>query len=362
MSITLVMDHFNARFPRIDASVNSAAGFWKGLLTAMLELGAMLGAAQAGWLADKFSRKNALFTGFCWFVVGSAIQTGSVAYAMLVVGRLIGGVGIGILSMAAPLYISEISPPNTRGAMLVLEEWSIVFGIIVSFYITYGTRFINGEWSFRLPFLLQVIPALVLMVLMRLLPYSPRWLAGQGRDAEALANLSRLRKLPDTDHRVVAEWLDVRAEVTVQKEIQLERYPHLQDPSLSSSIKLEAWSWVDPFRRGSYKRTLTGIGLMFFQQVPPPTPLRRDTDRADNPLVCWYQRTHILFPLALQNTGAGLRTAAEHVGRDEHPPDRRSDTKFPSDGPHRPAQPPPLWQRSDDHLPCHRRGAGGRIP
>ncbi|KAI5804575.1 MFS sugar transporter-like protein [Geopyxis carbonaria] len=266
MSITLVMDHFNDEFPRIDKNRNSAAGFWKGLMTALLELGAMMGAAQAGFLADKFSRKNALFVGFIWFLIGSAIQTGSIEYGMLVVGRFVGGIGIGTLSMVAPLYISEIAPPNTRGALLVLEEWSIVFGIIVAFYITYGTRFIDGPWSWRLPFLLQVIPAIILIFFMRSLPYSPRWLAAQKRDDEALVTLARLRQLPDTDERVRAEWLEVRAEATVQKELNIERHPDLQGPSITSQIRLEAASWLDTFRPGCYKRTLTGIGLMFFQQ------------------------------------------------------------------------------------------------
>ena len=64
---------------------------------------------------------------------------------MLVLGRLVGGVGIGMLNMVAPLHISEISPPEIRGTFLVLEELSIVFGIVVAFWITYGTRLMAGE-------------------------------------------------------------------------------------------------------------------------------------------------------------------------------------------------------------------------
>ena len=86
------------------------------------------------------------------FTIGSALQTASVTYSMLVIGRLIGGTGIGMLSMVAPLYISEISPPEIRGSLLVLEELSIVTGIVVAFWITYGTRYMTGEWSWRLPF------------------------------------------------------------------------------------------------------------------------------------------------------------------------------------------------------------------
>ena len=109
------------------------------------------------------------------FIVGSTLQTAAVNYPMLTVARLIGGIGIGILSAVAPLYISEISPPEIRGTLLVLEEFSIVAGIVIAFWITYGTRFIQGEWAWRLPFLLQMVPAFVLGAGTYWLPFSPRY-------------------------------------------------------------------------------------------------------------------------------------------------------------------------------------------
>ena len=92
------MPQFLSVIPEVDASVTSNAGFLKGLLTAMLELGALIGALQAGFIADRISRKYTLAVGIAWFIVGSTIQTASVSYAMLVVGRTIGGIGVGVLS------------------------------------------------------------------------------------------------------------------------------------------------------------------------------------------------------------------------------------------------------------------------
>lgn len=120
---------------------------------------------------------------------------------------------IGMLSMVAPLYISEISPPEIRGALLVLEELCIVTGIVVAYWITYGTRYMAGEWSWRLPFLLQMIPGGILGVGILFLPFSPRWLVSKGRDAEALKALGQLRSLSTTDTRIQQEWFDIRAEV-----------------------------------------------------------------------------------------------------------------------------------------------------
>lgn len=265
VSVTLVEPQFLQRFPRVEPGT-SGAGFWKGLLTAMIELGALIGALNQGWIADKYSRKYSIVLAVIVFTVGAILQTASVAYAMLVVARFIGGVGIGMLSMVVPLYISEISPPEIRGTLLVLEEFSIVAGIVIAFWITYGTQFIASEWAWRLPFLLQVIPGLVLGIGIVFLPFSPRWLASKQRDRDALRALARLRQLPMTNERVQLEWHDIRAEVALHNEISRERHPHLQDGSRTSRIKLEIASWADLFKRGCWRRTHVGVGIMFFQQ------------------------------------------------------------------------------------------------
>ena len=207
--------------------------------------------------------------------------------------------------MVAPLYISEISPPEIRGALLVLEEFSIVTGIVIAFWyvcikaqnykfsqrlqdyvrnpvhgkLNWQEKFANactslaasdslqaGEWSWRLPFLLQLIPGFILGAGILFLPFSPRWLVSKGRDQEALSSLSRLRQLPTSDPRVQQEWYDIRAEVTFHREVSALRHPKLQDRSIGSRIRFEFASWTDCFRPGCWRRTHIGIGLMFFQQ------------------------------------------------------------------------------------------------
>lgn len=70
-----------------------------------------------------------------WFVIGAILQTTSYSFAQLVVGRFVGGLGVGLLSAVAPMYISEISPPNIRGSLLAMEAATIVAGIVIMFYI-----------------------------------------------------------------------------------------------------------------------------------------------------------------------------------------------------------------------------------
>lgn len=108
VSVILVMDQFLERFPEVSPDA-SGAGFWKGLMTAMIELGALIGALNQGWIADKISRRYSIVVAVIIFTIGSILQTAAMDYAMLTVARFIGGLGIGMLSMVAPLYISEIS-------------------------------------------------------------------------------------------------------------------------------------------------------------------------------------------------------------------------------------------------------------
>ncbi|KAM6519017.1 hypothetical protein FALCPG4_012672 [Fusarium falciforme] len=266
ISVTLVMDHFLDRFPEVSDDA-PGAGFKKGLMTAMITLGAFIGAINQGWIADWISRKRSIMVSVVVFTVGSALQTSAVNYAMLVVGRFIGGIGIGQLSMVIPLYISEISPPEIRGTLLVFEELSIVAGIVIAFYITYGTRYISSHWSWQLPFLLQILPGLVLGFGAIFLPYSPRWLASKDREDEALSNLAKLRALPATDPRVQREWMEIIAEARFQTGILKERHPQLtQRTDISGRMRLEFVSWTDCLKPGCWRRTLVGAGIMFFQQ------------------------------------------------------------------------------------------------
>ena len=106
------------------------------------------------------------------------------------------------MALGCPLYISEISPPEIRGALLVLESISIVTGVLLSYWISYATRLIPSEASFRLPFGLQIVSAAIIGIGIHFFPFSPRWLAMVDREEEALNALAKLRGLPNNDERV----------------------------------------------------------------------------------------------------------------------------------------------------------------
>lgn len=133
--------------------------------------------------------------------------------------------------------------------------------------MTYGTRFIDSEWCYRLPFLLQIVPGFILMVGAFILPPSPRWLAMQGRSEESLMTLAKIRRRHPDDALVQAEWLEIRGEAELHDEIRRERHPTHQSGSFKDQVALELWGWVDTLRPGCWKRTVIGILLMAFQQL-----------------------------------------------------------------------------------------------
>ena len=259
ISVINVMPQFHQQFPRLNSD-NSGSAFWTGFMTGMLELGAFLGCFFMPKLADTVSRKWALSVVAGIFIVGAIMQTAAPDFAVLVAGRTITGVGVGTLALGAPLYISEIAPPQIRGALLVLESISIVSGVVISYWISYGCQYISGEASFRVPFGLQMVSALIIGLGIHLFPYSPRWLGLVGREDDALKSLAKLRQLPTSDERVQTEWRGIMAEVEFQKIVQERAHPG------ATGLKLEVLTWLDLFKKKTWKRTAVGMGVAFFQQ------------------------------------------------------------------------------------------------
>lgn len=141
-----------------------------------------------------------------------------------------------------------------------------MLGIVIAYWITFGTRYMAGEWSWRLPFLLQMIPGFILVAGVMVLPFSPRWLASKGRNEEALQSLAKLRNLPTSDRRVRQEYMDIQAEVRFHQQLNAEKHPNLQGGGAKNAFLLEMASWADCFRKGCWRRTHIGIMITFFQQ------------------------------------------------------------------------------------------------
>ena len=153
--------------------------------------GTVFGALFGGIPCDKFGRKKTLFwIGILYLLsaLGSAFAPDPYTFSVF---RFIGGVGVGASSVAAPIYISEISSSENRGKLGALYQFNIVFGILVAFFSNYLLKGIGGENDWRWMLGVEAIPALLYSILILNVPKSPRWLAvKKGDDQGALAVLN----------------------------------------------------------------------------------------------------------------------------------------------------------------------------
>ncbi|GEO08113.1 sugar porter family MFS transporter [Segetibacter aerophilus] len=155
--------------------------------------GTVVGALFGGIPTEKFGRKKVLlWIGVLFSVsaIGSALAPGPYSFSFF---RFIGGLGIGVSSVAAPTYISEISTPATRGRLGAMYQFNIVFGILIAFLSNYFFAGVGGEDSWRWMLGVMAVPSLIYTVMVISIPESPRWLIAKKNDLVAAATvLARL--------------------------------------------------------------------------------------------------------------------------------------------------------------------------
>ncbi|KAH8431781.1 sugar porter family MFS transporter [Aspergillus melleus] len=249
----------------------------KGWLTAILELGAWFGALYSGILCERISRKNTILLNVGIFCIGVIVQTTAATNnggsSNILGGRFITGMGVGSLSMSVPMYNAEIAPPEVRGSLVALQQLAITFGIMVSFWINYGTNHIGGtgpgqkDAAWLLPLALQLVPAAILGIGMIFMPFSPRWLVHHDREEEAKKVLTSLRGLPQDDPLLQMEFLEIKAQSLFEKRTEKEKFPHLERTNTWSYVKLEAAGFASLFTSWPmFRRVMVATVTMTFQQ------------------------------------------------------------------------------------------------
>ena len=154
--------------------------------------GTVLGSLLGGWPTDRFGRKpTLLFIGFLYVIsaFGCAFASG---VGVFIVARFLGGIGIGISTVVAPLYISEIAPPAYRGRLAGMFQFNIVFGIVVSFASNAIIARIGGEDAWRWMLGIAAVPSVIYAAMCLRLPESPRWLISRRGDRAAGLAVLRL--------------------------------------------------------------------------------------------------------------------------------------------------------------------------
>jgi SP family arabinose:H+ symporter-like MFS transporter len=217
-------------------------------------VGCIIGVSGAGWLSDRYGRKMVLLltgTLFSISAIGCALST---SFTILVIYRLIGGLGVGIASMLSPLYISEISPPSLRGRLVTLYQFAITIGILCSYFVNAwllnashmpgfsgmeNLHLVFKEEVWRGMLGMEAIPAISFFILIFFIPRSPRWLVVKGQKEKAKRILTWLAGVEVAEREI--------------KEIE-------------ETVALEQGSWKLLLEPGIKMAVFIGVALAVLQQ------------------------------------------------------------------------------------------------
>jgi sugar porter (SP) family MFS transporter len=159
--------------------------FMEELVVSIVLIGAMIGAIAGGTIADRIGRRATLVWAAAIFILGSVLSPLAPNVSVLIVARAIIGIGIGFSSVTAPVYVSELAPPQSRGMLIGLYQLALTLGIALADLVGY---WLAAQQQWRLMFGIAVVPTLFLLIAVLAVPESPRWLFAHGRleDAEAV--------------------------------------------------------------------------------------------------------------------------------------------------------------------------------
>jgi len=225
-----VISFLTKAIPTEVSDLKGTADAIKGFVVASALIGCIIGGAAAGFISKSLGRKNGLIIAAIAFLI-SAIGAwrpetfnffGMLDVFSFVIYRIIGGIGVGIASMISPMYIAEIAPANSRGKLVSFNQFAIIFGMLVIYFVNYFiAKQGNEQWltteGWRWMFFSGTIPAALFLILLFFVPETPRYLVMKGKDDKALKILEKtagkgnastiLSEIKGTLHEVNAPWL-----------------------------------------------------------------------------------------------------------------------------------------------------------
>lgn len=249
---TFVMDGFREHFKwdcppgALDcvAATQSEIDRDKGLINGLFGLGATVGALVNPHFAETYGRRPTLSISVVVFMIGATVQAFAPFMWVMWLARMVAGMGIGMLSMCAPVFISECSPEHIRGALGTLWQLSITTGIVIASAANLGLKEWDEGW--RLSYGGNVAFAIIMLICLSFLPESPRWLAAHGTEEEMRTALSKVRFEDEIDAEVK------KLQHEVEEEIKLGEAP---------------WKEVFSHHNNMNRRIMIGAGLFAIQQL-----------------------------------------------------------------------------------------------
>jgi MFS family permease len=160
-----------------------------GLVTAIYDIGCALGAVVAFVFGERIGRKRSIILANLIVVIGAAIQTASFDYWQMFVARIIGGIGVGLSTVAVPILQSETLPAHNRGSLLVVQSALIIIGVAVASWLCFATLYADSSLQWRFPVACQILFSLMVLALCPFLCETPRWLASRGKIDEVCSSV-----------------------------------------------------------------------------------------------------------------------------------------------------------------------------
>lgn len=186
-------------------------------------VGCVAGSFFAGYLSKRFGRKKSLMLAALLFTISAIGTSLSYTFTHFVIFRIIGGLAVGLAATVSPMYMSEVSPKHMRGRALSMQQFAIVFGQILIFYVNYKIASIATEsWlidlGWRYMFAAGVLPCILFCILVFVIPESPRWTMMVGREEETLDILTRISNAEHAKHLLADIKLSLQSDLLNKKQ------------------------------------------------------------------------------------------------------------------------------------------------
>ncbi|KAL9083887.1 MAG: hypothetical protein Q9159_005503 [Coniocarpon cinnabarinum] len=222
----------------------------QGNIVGLYDIGCVIGSLFVLFVGERTGRRTMIMLGGTTMIIGTIILASSYSIAQLIVGLIVTGFGNGMNSSTIPVYQSEASPASMRGVFLTFNGTITIFGLVIAYWLDYGTSFYETEIQWRFPLAFQALFALCLVLQVTGLPESPRWLVQHDRLHDAQNVVSALRDLPPDHFEVKTALLDIQTAVEQESRGGPFRWS-----------EIFGWGKIQNFRR-----ILLSIGIEIMQQ------------------------------------------------------------------------------------------------
>ncbi|KAF7125704.1 hypothetical protein CNMCM5793_001997 [Aspergillus hiratsukae] len=222
-----------------------------GFFVAIYEVGAFFGAIAASIVGERLGRRGTIGTGSLVMIIGAILQATSYSREQLTVGRIVSGLGMGFINSTTPVFQSEFSPQATRGMFVCMQISCLNFGVMLVYWIDFGFASLPSSAAWRVPTILQCLFLAIQLVLLTMVPETPRWYASHDRPDDSLKVLKRM-----LEHKESEEYI-LRLHQGILRTVAIE-------------TSLGSGTWKDLLRSDSIRsrrRFILACGIQIMQQL-----------------------------------------------------------------------------------------------